>query len=235
MNAVIYKYTSPSGRCYIGQTIDEKRRKTEHKRSLRLGVDNSFYRAVRKYGYENFTYEVLFRLNSKDSTRTKITLNAMEKFYVKFYNSFKDGYNMTMGGDGFIGFKYNPEVHDSKRKSITLIKDGVEYSFNSQREATEFIGVSEISSLANGKCGTMKGYTMKGSTYKRKKSGNKPIITNIRLLKDGVEHVFESCSDFCNKTGGYLGHIHKLVSGKRKTHMGFSFISYERGKYEYEI
>ena len=28
MKGIIYKYTSPSGKCYIGQTIQENRRKS---------------------------------------------------------------------------------------------------------------------------------------------------------------------------------------------------------------
>lgn len=29
IRGVIYKYTSPSGKCYIGQTINEKRRRND--------------------------------------------------------------------------------------------------------------------------------------------------------------------------------------------------------------
>jgi hypothetical protein len=54
MKGIIYKYTSPSGKCYIGQTINEKERKNQHKRTYikveNLKLDTAFYKSIRKYG-----------------------------------------------------------------------------------------------------------------------------------------------------------------------------------------
>lgn len=56
MKGIIYKYTSPSGKCYIGQTINEDRRKLQHKRAAfnenHKEYDKPFYRALRKYGWD---------------------------------------------------------------------------------------------------------------------------------------------------------------------------------------
>lgn len=63
IRGIIYKRTSPSGKSYIGQTIDENRRNNEWnnlKRPYSGGVIDS---ARKKYGPENFRYEVWF-LNS---------------------------------------------------------------------------------------------------------------------------------------------------------------------------
>jgi hypothetical protein len=54
MRGVIYKYTSPSGKSYIGQTVREDQRKKEHY-YLAYCYENSkfdtkFYKAIRKYG-----------------------------------------------------------------------------------------------------------------------------------------------------------------------------------------
>lgn len=50
MKGIIYKYTSPSGKCYIGQTINEDRRKLQHKRAAfnenHKEYDKPFYRAA---------------------------------------------------------------------------------------------------------------------------------------------------------------------------------------------
>ena len=63
MKGIIYKYTSPSGKCYIGQTINEDRRKLQHKRAAfnenHKEYDKPFYRALRKYGWDSFEYEVV--------------------------------------------------------------------------------------------------------------------------------------------------------------------------------
>jgi hypothetical protein len=50
------------------------------------------YRAMRKYGIENFTFEVLCECSATE-------LNKKETYYIEYYNSLYDGYNQTNGGD----------------------------------------------------------------------------------------------------------------------------------------
>jgi len=45
---IIYKYTSPSGKCYIGQTVNEISRKSKHKNETML-AKTKFGTALRKY------------------------------------------------------------------------------------------------------------------------------------------------------------------------------------------
>lgn len=63
MVGIIYKYTSPSNKIYIGQTIHEHTRYMRHKRTE---GDNKFHRAIKKYGFEKFTYEVIFTIDNDD-------------------------------------------------------------------------------------------------------------------------------------------------------------------------
>lgn len=109
MIGIIYKYTSPSGKCYIGQTIHEHTRKQSHKHSAEIGVDTVFYRAVRKYGWNNFTYEVLFTIDNDDKTRVKQKLDFMECYYIRKFDTYNNGYNMTLGGEGISGNNYHTE------------------------------------------------------------------------------------------------------------------------------
>ena len=57
---VIYKYTSPSGKIYVGQTINEASRKNKHK-SETSKSDTYFGKAIRKYGWENLKYETIIK------------------------------------------------------------------------------------------------------------------------------------------------------------------------------
>lgn len=62
MIGIIYKYTSPSGKCYIGQTIHEELRKAQHKSAAKdESLKWPFYKAIRKYGWDNMSYEVLVK------------------------------------------------------------------------------------------------------------------------------------------------------------------------------
>lgn len=61
MIGIIYKYTSPSGKVYIGQTIDEKKRRKEFRNLNIKYAGRKINHARKKYGPENFEYEVLER------------------------------------------------------------------------------------------------------------------------------------------------------------------------------
>ena len=51
-------------------------------------------RSIKKYGIENFIFEII------DIANSKIELNDKEIFFINNYNSIKEGYNVTIGGDG---------------------------------------------------------------------------------------------------------------------------------------
>lgn len=89
---VIYKATNKiNGKSYIGQTIYalDKRRK-EHERAV---DDYPFHQAIRKYGAENFDWEIL----EQDIDVTK--LDEREMFWIEQQGTYSKGYNATRGGD----------------------------------------------------------------------------------------------------------------------------------------
>jgi group I intron endonuclease len=92
MKGIIYKITNKvNNKVYIGQTrytLEFRWRQHQHKK------DNTyFHNAIRKYGVDNFSIEILEECDVKD-------LNSREMFYIAKYDSFKNGYNLTIGGDG---------------------------------------------------------------------------------------------------------------------------------------
>jgi transposase-like protein len=92
MKGIIYKITNKvNGKSYIGQTrftLEFRWRQHLHKK------DNTyFHNAIRKYGAENFTKEILEECDVDK-------LNSREIFYIAKYNTFKEGYNLTIGGEG---------------------------------------------------------------------------------------------------------------------------------------
>lgn len=88
---IIYKATSPSGKIYIGQTIQElKNRIKSHKSYAKNGSNTYFYRAVRKYGFENFKWEII------DKANTQNELNKKEVYWIEQYKN--NLYNTQEGG-----------------------------------------------------------------------------------------------------------------------------------------
>ncbi len=107
----IYKVTNTvNGKTYIGQTTYTiKWRWNTHLTSAyndRLGDHNTlFHRAIRKYGIDAFKVEEVEKCDSS-------LLNERETHWIKQYNSYKNGYNLTLGGEG--GKKYeDSDILDS--------------------------------------------------------------------------------------------------------------------------
>jgi len=115
---VIYRaYCKITGKSYIGMTDDFKRRKSTHLFYFDKQEEKhpKFYRALRKYGPENFEWSIL------DCSGTLETLKLCEMFYISQYNTFHNGYNCTPGGDGFGGGKDHP-MFDKHHSLETRIK-----------------------------------------------------------------------------------------------------------------
>lgn len=94
MKGVIYCYHCiPTGKKYIGKTKNENKRKQRHRYNAKKGIKNNFYNAVRKYGWDNFVYGII---NEFDIS----ILNEKELYYINFYDTYKNGYNLTIGGEG---------------------------------------------------------------------------------------------------------------------------------------
>ena len=96
---VIYRYKSPSGKYYIGQTMDEKGRRHMFLYSNTLGyAGNRINEARKKYGPKNFEYTVLVKIEGDDPDEVRGYLNILETFFIKKYDSYRNGYNMSEGG-----------------------------------------------------------------------------------------------------------------------------------------
>lgn len=92
----IYKFTLiGTSRCYIGQTTqDPNKRRLEHlSHSYRSEKTYHFHNALRKYGFENFTFEVIDQANSLSE------LNLLEEKYVIKFDSINNGYNIRQPGN----------------------------------------------------------------------------------------------------------------------------------------
>lgn len=97
---VIYKITNKvNNKVYIGQTIEYEERVRHHKqtafRKNSKEKDRPLYRAIRKYGVDNFYFEIIDSANNIDE------LNEKEIYWIDYYDSCVDsnkGYNLDKGG-----------------------------------------------------------------------------------------------------------------------------------------
>lgn len=98
MRGYIYSIINNStGQRYVGKTVNINKRKNDHFNKLRNNkhINQKLQNAWNKYGEENFSfsYEIYDDITEKE-------LNLLEIQNIEKYNSFYDGYNLTIGGDG---------------------------------------------------------------------------------------------------------------------------------------
>lgn len=94
---IIYKATNLiNDKIYIGLTTKSlEHRVSVHKKDSKR-INTYFYQAIRKYGFENFKWEVV------DTATTMEELEEKERHYIKLYGSFDNkevGYNTQSGGN----------------------------------------------------------------------------------------------------------------------------------------
>lgn len=88
---VVYCYTCPDGKKYIGQTFCEKRRIADHRRA---NQNTLFHEAIRKIGFDHFKYELLH-----NNIQSREELEKLEEIEVIKNNSvYPNGYNARYGG-----------------------------------------------------------------------------------------------------------------------------------------
>jgi group I intron endonuclease len=92
----IYKWTSKTtGLSYIGKTsIGALVRFKGHVFAAQNSPINQFHVALNKFGVDDFSLEILAEVE------TTVEANTTEIFYISFFDSYRNGYNMTKGGDG---------------------------------------------------------------------------------------------------------------------------------------
>ena len=92
----IYSFTNLiNDKRYIGLTTNPELRKSRHiEYSKDINCQAPLYRAIRKYGLENFKFEII-----EHDVPIEL-LSEREKFWIKEFDSMNNGYNSTPGGEG---------------------------------------------------------------------------------------------------------------------------------------
>lgn len=104
----IYKITNKlNNNAYIGKSNNIEKRWATHKQRAfyknSREYEKALYRAFRKYGLENFSFEVLEEVNSDEEASER------EQYWIKYYDTYHNGYNETIGGE--IGNMQHGETH----------------------------------------------------------------------------------------------------------------------------
>ena len=112
----IYKINNKiNNKIYIGQTVNIEKRWYKHKWDLNNNkhTNKHLQRAWNKYGEDNFHFSIIEECDTEE-------LDIKEKDYIQLFDSFKNGYNRTLGGEhGNRGMIVSMET---RRKLSELLK-----------------------------------------------------------------------------------------------------------------
>lgn len=137
---IIYRaYCLTSKKSYIGQTINSLEDRRNSHLNDTFGNKNSqlhFHKALRKYGIDNFEWTIIDTIQADSQESLHECLNLLEIKYIKQFDSYENGYNMTLGGQGGITIESKKvTIYNSEGKII-------KYCLNC-KEAASFLQVSE--------------------------------------------------------------------------------------------
>jgi len=110
----IYKITNKeNGLIYIGCTVNslEKRFGEHLSRCFTSEHKSKLYNSMKKYGQENFTIELIEECDLN-------VIYETEKKYIESYDSYDNGLNSTIGGEGCLGYSHSPKMRVKISESL---------------------------------------------------------------------------------------------------------------------
>ena len=192
----IYKITNTiNDKIYVGKTHNSlEKRWQEHLRDSVRFFNRPLYSAMRKYGTHCFKIELIEECARDDSEQR-------EKYWIKYYNSFGDGYNATLGGDGRTYID-----------SVVVMNLWFE-EYNEKQIAQKLnICVDTVSSIL---------YDNGLTPEEIKKRGFKTMekeVVQIDPITNEILNVFPSIAEANRHLGKqHSGYIAAVCQGKRKT------------------
>lgn len=118
---IYYFRNKLNNKYYIGRSFCIKDRFFSHYRNFINHKDYPIYKAIEKYGEENFEFAILeeYLIENNKNIINKL-LDEKEIYYIEKYNSYgSSGYNQTLGGDGgILGYKMTESQKEKISQSV---------------------------------------------------------------------------------------------------------------------
>lgn len=115
-NYFVYVHINKSNRKkYVGITRQIPERRQQKGLGYKYNKNTYFWKAICKYSWDGFDHIIL------EQGLTHKEANERERYYISLFNSANPyfGYNLTLGGGGFLGMPRSDETKEKIRKSLT--------------------------------------------------------------------------------------------------------------------
>lgn len=244
----IYKLTSPSGKSYIGQSINIDRRMKKY-RNANCKAQYGIYNAILKYGFDSFRLDIIHEI--EDSDNVIDVLNKLEELEIRLQNTmYPNGYNMVSGGNNRFASEKHKENLSKSHKGKKMLPQTAEAlrKSNIGRKLTD----EHKLKLLNASIGRVKSDEERLKISKRM-SGN--VISDETKLKLSIANKgkskppefryilakevykldmnynfiekYRSLSDAAKSVNTEARRISACYTESRKSHLGFRWVSRE--------
>lgn len=219
----IYKHISPSGKVYIGMTGQKLYKRYQRGRGY---IEcPRFWEAIQKYGWENFTHEVIVDNLSEEKAC------ELEKFYINEYksNDINFGYNICDGGNkGTPGHILSEEalLKISENHADVSGANNPMYGKRHTEDSRRKMSETRKERYRNheypdrsGKNSPMYGRHLSEET--KQKMRDSLQTKTVKCIETGK--VYSSLSEV-SKDGFHSSCVSAVINGHRKTHGGYHWI-----------
>ena len=228
----VYSITNKlNGKRYIGVSQDVKTRKRAHLWRLRneRHTNTKLTNAYKKYGESAFVFEILEELSSA----TRDELLEREIHYIEKFNTYRNGYNMSLGADGSALAPVSEETREKHRQNWlgNTIWKGRKHTDETKRligDAHRGKVVSaetraKLSINAKGRTGEKNPFFGKKHTDESKAKMSQAQGKKCQCIETGV--IYNSITECANKMGipEARSHINRVCRGKAKQTRGYTF------------
>lgn len=156
---IIYRHVNKiNGKSYIGQTCQKVTNRWKNGNGYVANKQQVFYKAIQKYGWDNFTHEIL-----ESNIETIEKANEREQYWIEHYHTWVldpncNGYNITQGGDGSAGRPMSNTTKQKLKKQVYCSE--LDKTFDSITAAAKETGcaISKICACCRGLMNSINGY-----------------------------------------------------------------------------
>lgn len=204
--AYIYKITNDiNDKIYIGKTLKSIQDRWREHCQDRLKINTEkrpLYLAMNKYGIEHFKIQEIEQCKDEEASIKEI-------YWIGYYDSYNNGYNATLGGDGALRLNHQDIINELKVNPYPI---QIAKNFNCSSEWICEIAKSNNIEIKN--LGQELNVNSRKKIQQYDKQNN--YIQSFNSVADAAKWCYEQ--QLCKTlNSGVRSHIAEVANGKRKS------------------
>ena len=208
---IIYSiHNLTSGKKYIGQTVEKMQRRVV--RHFRTVNETKISRAIHKYSKYDFVYGIVEEVEDKNF------LDVREQYWIKFYDTVENGFNIKEGGKCARGFKQSQSSIEKRKQKLIRKSLTEEHKQKlSKAHKGKILSKETVDKMIAYRTG-------RNLTESCKEKISKSHSKNTCKLKslDGIIFIVKNLSKFCKENNLQQSAFVMIMNGERKHHKNWT-------------